>query len=499
MLDEDRYWVDEDDSYIDYGESMLSYNPDSSGTYYLLLYAFEDYEPESMSIDFDLSTSSEVASSGIFGSISFDQTVFGTLSSGAHDEWEFYGYAGDTVLIAMESSDFDTYLYLHDPYGDEVAYDDDGGGNRDSLIEYTLQSTGYFTILASSYGSSGSGDYALSLEETDAVVDDPSGGYNYAGFMEYGDTVYPYLYEGNEDGWEFYGTAGTIVNIFMYSEDFDCVLELLNPNGVEVAYDDDGGGNLDSYIEGFELQSTGYYTIIARGLASRGSGDYELSLWISDEVAEEPVGQEGYIDLGDYITGDLATGAQDYWYFSGTEGDIITIFLGSDEFDTYLEVWDDTGYQLTYNDDGGGDGDSLVWAYTLPETAYYTIVARSYGNSSGGEYYLYVGEQTFPTIGNLDYGDYIYSTLSSGERLIWTFDGNSGDQVTISLESDDFDTYLELRDEDGNVLITNDDGGDGTSSLINSYTLPSTDTYMIVVRAYSASAEGDFYLTLYED
>jgi hypothetical protein len=105
-----------------------------------------------------------------------------------------------------------------------------------------------------------------------------------------------------------------------------------------------------------------------------------------------------------------------------------------------------------------------------------------------------VGQETFPTTGSLDYGDYVYNTLGTAERLIYSFYASAGDRVTISLESDDFDTYLELRDEDGNVLITNDDGGDGLNSLIEDFNIPSSGEYLIVVRGYRASSVGDFYL-----
>jgi hypothetical protein len=48
----------------------------------------------------------------------------------------------------------------------------------------------------------------------------------------------------------------------------------------------------------------------------------------------------------------------------------------------------------------------------------------------------------------------------------WAFDGSAGDQVTIDLSSNNFDTFLFLLDPTPEVVATDDDGGNGTNSRI---------------------------------
>ena len=84
------------------------------------------------------------------------------------------------------------------------------------------------------------------------------------------------------DAYRFSGTAGQQVAVSLSSSAFDTYLYLLNPDGSVLSTDDDGGGNLNSYIPtagGFiTLPSTGTYTIRANSFLSNQTGNYTLSL-----------------------------------------------------------------------------------------------------------------------------------------------------------------------------------------------------------------------------
>lgn len=69
--------------------------------------------------------------------------------------------------------------------------------------------------------------------------------------------------------------------------------------------------------------------------------------------------------------------------------------------------------------------------------------------------------------------------------------------VSIALNSDDFDAYLEVQDKAGAQLSYDDDsGGDYNSALI--FTAPSAGVYNIVVRAYDGNATGAYVLSVDE-
>lgn len=73
------------------------------------------------------------------------------------------------------------------------------------------------------------------------------------------------------------------------------------------------------------------------------------------------------------------------------------------------------------------------------------------------------------------------------------FTGEAGQAVTIDLASSDFDTYLILIGPNGQRLIHDDDGGEGTNSRIN-VILPMTGTYQVLANSYLPAATGTYQL-----
>ena len=72
---------------------------------------------------------------------------------GYADYYYVYAYAGETISFSLMSDAFDCYAYLIDPYGEEVAYNDDGGEGYNSYIEYTVVTEGEHVFIATSYGA----------------------------------------------------------------------------------------------------------------------------------------------------------------------------------------------------------------------------------------------------------------------------------------------------------------------------------------------------------
>jgi len=77
------------------------------------------------------------------------------------------------------------------------------------------------------------------------------------------------------------------------------------------------------------------------------------------------------------------------------------------------------------------------------------------------------------------------------------FEGQEGQRIRIDMTSSDFDTYLELFDENRVSLDEDDDGGpEGTDSRLT-ITLPRTGAYIIEARAFSETT-GDYSLSVTE-
>jgi hypothetical protein len=76
---------------------------------------------------------------------------------------------------------------------------------------------------------------------------------------------------------------------------------------------------------------------------------------------------------------------------------------------------------------------------------------------------------------------------------LYSFNGITEQEVTIHLDSRDFDTYLMLLDATGNILAQNDDTYEGRSTNSSlSITLPSSGEYSVVAGAYNSSARGSY-------
>jgi hypothetical protein len=107
---------------------------------------------------------------------------------------------------------------------------------------------------------------------------------------------------------------------------------------------------------------------------------------------------------------------------------------------------------------------------------------------------------------HIELPSYRYDSLTSDDVLSflgtygkgYSFHGEAGHEVTITLSSYDFDAYLFLMDDNKEVLIEDDDGGGYPNSLIT-YTLPYTGIYYIQATQFAWPGPGDvgiFYITI---
>ncbi|UCC62386.1 MAG: hypothetical protein JSV36_16665 [Anaerolineae bacterium] len=153
----------DDDGAGDYNSLISDHRLGYDGTYTILAVSYRG----SSSGPFELSLSgSGGGSSSCGGSIRFGDVVPGELPQGGGCRYTFNGTARDLVTIRMtkRSSSLDPLLELRNPSGSLETWDDDGGGDRNSLIYHRLARSGQYTIVTKSYNDSSSGSFTLSLE-----------------------------------------------------------------------------------------------------------------------------------------------------------------------------------------------------------------------------------------------------------------------------------------------------------------------------------------------
>ncbi|MGK7918621.1 MAG: trypsin-like peptidase domain-containing protein [Trichodesmium sp.] len=81
-----------------------------------------------------------------------------------YDLYAFEGRAGQKISIDMSSNQIDSYLILLNSNGQELAQDDDSGGQKNARIIITLPEDGTYKLLANSYEAGESGNYQLKIE-----------------------------------------------------------------------------------------------------------------------------------------------------------------------------------------------------------------------------------------------------------------------------------------------------------------------------------------------
>lgn len=220
-------------------------------------------------------------------------------------------------------------------------------------------------------------------------------------------------------------------------------------------------------------------------------------------------------------TGTLTnTNYQIFFVFSAQAGDIIDVGLNrtSGDLDPLVMILNSDDETLVENDDDpeGGTRNAYLEGFEVPEDGEYTIVAtrfqRNLGTSQGNyEFYFdqYEGNgivtntQVPPvTDTELVYGDVSVGDISDSQHTIeFTFEGEAGDIVTISMEhtDGDLDPLLILANSNGDALIQDDDGGGNRNSLIENFTLPRTGTYIIYATRFQqqlGTTTGRFRLQL---
>jgi len=430
-----------------------------------------DYS-RSRSGDYSLELTSPTLAS--MGNINYDESANETLHSEIGDSWTFAGNANDIVVIRLDSTEFDPLIQLYDNQRRLIQETDNYGSTSIGPVELTT--SGEYEIVVRSRNMDRVGRYRIELDLLEIVE---------PGTLQFGDTVDAQFTNGGGDHWAFEAAAGDVVQIDLSSSQFDPYLELLNANGESIASNDDTNGR-NSQIRVTFLES-GRYTVITRPYSS-GSGIYQLSLAL---VRHNPIQTLFY---GQRVNDDLQSGISDFWVFDGEAGDRITLVMNSTDFDTFLELYNMNNQPIASNDDANGNNSQIN--FVLPADGSYTVIARGYSGSASGFYNLTltrieVSDAAFVLEPNRS----VTGSLFSGTNDTWTFEGVAGEYVIITLLSEEFDCYLELRDPSGHNIAADDDSAGNQDSRIT-ITLSATGTYQVIARGYSSDQGGSYTLNL---
>ncbi|MFP6631566.1 MAG: DVUA0089 family protein, partial [Planctomycetota bacterium] len=182
----------------------------------------------------------------------------------------------------------------------------------------------------------------------------------------------------------------------------------------------------------------------------------------------------------------------------------LTIDLNSPDFDTWIELYDADCNRIAFNDDGGAGFNSLLLQNLDAGT--YFIGVSSFGAGVAGTYFLSTScreaielcggdcEVALMSCGIPEEGIFPMTECRrlSGQMLDLYSIVVAGGDVTIDLTGD-YDTYMQLYDENCQLIAQDDDGGDGLNSRLTMVDLPG-GIYYIGVSSYATGAAGGFAL-----
>ncbi|TAJ58397.1 PPC domain-containing protein [Brevundimonas sp.] len=434
-----------------------------------------------------------------------------------YDDYRIRARAGQRLEAIMRAAEFDAYLEIfREGESESLASDDDGlGEGTDSRLRFSAERAGTYVLRARTLAGVEGGSYTLALTERPAAGRPPRPtGIRVGQSIEGALTARDPETSGGQayDAFSFRARAGDRFQIDLSSDAFDPVVRVGRMRAGEfdelAMNDDTMETGLNSRLI-FTAPDNADYIIRATPLGAGGEGAYTVALARAPELAPAQP-----IEIGGTIEGALSEGdgkgasgaTADAYRFSGREGQRIRIDMSSDEFDTYVELFDAQHASLAEDDDGGPEGTNSRLTFTLPRTGDYFIEARAFTEATGG-YVLSLSEvepEKAPDV--LPFGSPIEGEISEADSTdsedrafdAFAFSGVAGQRVQAIMRSGDFDTYLQIgrAGAEFEALASDDDGlGEGTDSRL-SFTLPEDGDYVLRASPLGADGKGLYALEL---
>lgn len=313
--------------------------------------------------------------------------------------------------------------------------------------------------------------------------------------LELGDPLVSQLTEETfEDRYTLAGEEGQTLNLLLTSADFDTFLAVLDPDGEELALNDDAAGfGLNSRIGPLVLPEDGEYTVVVTSFQHRFSegedgatGEYRL---VASEVEVLP------LEVGVPLTGSL-TPESPIAFFSSEleEGARLIGSLSTEDFDGVLVLQTEDLETVADSLGFGLEGDSVQISSnrTLPSGTYLWMVSSSVDSVPEGDFELVVEA---PTPEVISLGEQVQGSLVEGMGPFYSFEAEANTVISVRLEGDeDFEGYVTLADLDGLEAGYGDASG-GNPGIIPSYIIPRSGTYTLSVQSFSGHS-GEFELSL---
>lgn len=301
------------------------------------------------------------------------KTTSRRLEAGGLDVWTFQGKPGDVVLIEARATGAKVkaslgYVPTAAKAGEQATSSIEPGADV-VFLPYDLKASGDMVALLrreGTYHATVSQPLGLSVEYTMAVS-------RKAKSLPETAEVPGTLKIGGSDYWTVEGARGRILRLEALAEQFDVTLTLFNPQGEQVAANDDGGAGHNALLTTI-LTDAGRYLLRVSVFGDGGSGTYRVRR-ITDPIRSLTLGERG--------PGTIGVGGTGIWSLQGKAGQTIVLSVRSRDFDTAVRLFGPDGLEVANNDDSEEGTDSLL-SVRLPLDGVYTIWVS--GKQGSGQY-----------------------------------------------------------------------------------------------------------------
>ena len=419
--------------------------------------------------------------------ISCGQIASGSIS--AVTEQDFYTFTADAgdvarIIVTTTSGGMEPTIELYNSTWTKIASATGWGNNR--TIDTTLAEGGTYTIIVSDYGNSETGDYSI-------------GWYRFNNPCNTTGTTCGQIVSGalsavtEQDFYTFTADAGDVARIVVTttSGGMEPTIEMYNSTWTKIASATGWGNNrtIDT-----TLAEGGTYTIIVSDYGNSETGDYNIGWYRFNN----PCNAAG-ATCGQPASGSIsAIGEQDFYTFTATAGDMVTIrsTVTSGSMDPSVELYD-PAFTLIAN--ASPSPGLAIINKTLSTNGTYTVIVNDEDENGTGNYTL-----TWHNLNNpcnatpIACGQTVSGSLNPvGEQDLYTFQASAGYNAVLTMTraaGGVVDPYLELYDQITGTRISYTYTSSGTSTEINQV-LASDGTYIGITSDYGSNETGDYTLT----
>ena len=447
-------WLETNDNYGETFASRLYWEALSSGERYV---AVEGYGIGTYTLTVSLSDliDDHANREGEATAIRVGADVRGALDyDGDIDYFRFQAERGQSYQIDVALGTLDeSIVYLYDGDGLFLDSNEDNGANFGSRLYWEAPSSGERYVVVWGYGT---GTYTLTVSLSD-LIDDHGDWEGDATAIRVGADVRGAVdYDDDVDFFRFQAERGQSyqIDVALGTLD-DSELVLLDPDGRELAYNDDNGANFGSRLY-WEAPSSGERYVVVWGY---GTGTYTLTVSLSDLIDDHGNSEREAtaIRVGADVRGALDyDGDIDFFRFQAEEGRSypIDMALGTLDDSTVSLIDSDGQYAGSYYYDRDTPG--LSWE--APSSGEFYVAVESYGigtytltvslinddhaNSEERATAIRVGTEVR---GALDYdGDFDYFRFQAERGQIYQIDvalGTLDDSIAFLFDSNGYHNF----------------------------------------------------------